>query len=56
MPGAPPVAIITDGLWRRRFRADPRMVGRAIRLDGEAVTIVGIMPRTFENVWSPTAQ
>ena len=55
-PGAPQVAIITDGLWRRRFAADANVVGRTIRLDGAAVTIVGVMPRTFENVWSAQAQ
>jgi putative ABC transport system permease protein len=56
LPGAPQVAIITDGLWRRRFGADPNVIGRTIRLDGAAVTIVGIMPRTFENVWSAQTQ
>ena len=56
LPGAAPVAIITDGLWRRRFGADPSLVGRTVRLDGEAVTVVGIMPRTFENVWNAQAQ
>jgi predicted permease len=55
-PGAPQVAIITDGLWRRRFGGDASVIGRTIRLDGAAVTIVGIMPRTFENVWSAQAQ
>ena len=55
-PGAPQVAIITDGLWRRRFSADANVIGRTIRLDGTDVTIVGIMPRTFENVWSAQAQ
>ena len=55
-PGAPPVAIVTDGLWRRRLGADTDAIGRTMRLDGAAVTIVGVMPRTFENVWKPQAQ
>jgi putative ABC transport system permease protein len=55
-PGAPPVAIVTDGLWRRRLGADANVIGRTMRLDGAAVTIVGVMPRTFENVWRPQAQ
>ena len=55
-PGAPPVAIITDGLWRRRLGADANAIGRTMRLDGTVVTIVGVMPRTFENVWKPQAQ
>jgi putative ABC transport system permease protein len=56
VPGAPQVAIVTDGLWRRRFGADPTLVGRVVSLDGAAVTIVGVMPRTFENVWNARAQ
>jgi predicted permease len=55
-PGAPQVAIIADGLWRRRFGADAGVIGRTIRLDGAPVTIVGIMPRAFENIWSAQAQ
>jgi len=53
---APQVAIITDGLWRRRFSADPTLIGRGVSLDGEAVTIIGVMPRAFENVWNAHAQ
>jgi predicted permease len=45
--GREPVAILSDGLWRRKFGADPGMVGRAITLDRRAYTIVGVMPRTF---------
>ena len=55
-PGAPPVAIITDGLWRRRFGADAGLIGSLVRLDGSTVTIVGIMPREFENVWNAQAE
>jgi putative ABC transport system permease protein len=50
VPGAAPVVMITDGLWRRRLGADVNVIGRAITLDGAAVTVVGIMPRAFENV------
>ena len=56
VPGAPPVAIISDRLWRRRFGADATLIGQTIRLDGGGVTIVGIMPPTFENVWNERAQ
>jgi len=42
---APAVAILSDGLWRRRFGADPGVVGRSIEIDGTPSTIVGIMPR-----------
>jgi hypothetical protein len=55
VPGARPVAIIADGLWRRRFAAAPAVIGRTIVLDGTPVTIVGVMPHTFENVWNADA-
>ena len=42
---APAAAILSDGLWRRRYGADPSIVGRAIQIDGLPSTVVGIMPR-----------
>jgi putative ABC transport system permease protein len=53
LPGAAPVVILTDGVWRRHFAADPSAIGRTMLLDGAAVTVVGVMPRTFEHVWKP---
>ena len=50
-PGAPFVAIISDGLWHRRFGADSHMIGRAIRLNGQPTTIVGIMPSGFKIIF-----
>ena len=44
---APRVAILSDGLWRRRFGADPRIVGKTISLDGFATEIVGIAPASI---------
>src|SRR5262245_30206650 len=46
-PGAARVAILSDGLWRRRFGADPAMVGNSIPLDGQSTLVVGVMPRGF---------
>src|SRR5689334_13640544 len=43
-PGHDRVAVLSDSLWRRRFAADPAVVGRAVRLDGESYTVVGVMP------------
>jgi putative ABC transport system permease protein len=54
-PGSAPVVIISDGLWRRRFAADPAIIGRNVRLDDDDVTIVGVMPAGFENVVEPGA-
>lgn len=42
------VAILSDAFWRRRFGADPAIVGRAIVMDGASYTVVGVMPRDFE--------
>lgn len=46
--GAAPVAVISHALWRRVFNADPNAIGRSIRLNGQAATVVGIMPPDFE--------
>jgi putative ABC transport system permease protein len=43
-PGAPATVILSDGLWRRKFSADPSIVGKTIRLNGNAATIVGVAP------------
>lgn len=44
---APPVVILTDGLWRRRFGGDPGVIGRTIQLNGQGWEVIGIMPATF---------
>src|SRR2546423_211991 len=48
--GAPPVIVISDGLWRRRFGADRNIVGREIKigLSGRSVTILGVMQPGFK--------
>src|SRR5215471_11051919 len=46
-PGAAPTVIIGYGLWQRRFGGDPGVIGRSARIDGENVTIVGVMPSGF---------
>jgi predicted permease len=43
-PGAPLAAVIGHQAWTRRFRADPSIIGRIIRIEGVPVTIVGIAP------------
>ena len=45
LDGTARVAILSDGLWRRRYGADERVLGRTIQIDGESRTVVGVMPR-----------
>jgi putative ABC transport system permease protein len=53
------VAIISDGVWQRRFGGDPDVLGRVVLLDGEQYTIVGVMPPKFwflrpgTEIWVP---
>ncbi len=63
-PGQNRVVILSDGLWRRRFAANPDVVGRDIDLNGVPYTIVGVMPAGFRfapfwatkaELWSPLA-
>src|SRR4051812_14045207 len=52
----PDLAIISDGLWRRRFGADLTVVGRQVTLDDKLYTIIGVMPPGFDNVLAPAAE
>lgn len=59
--GALPVVILSEGLWRGTFRADPNVVGSSIDLDKRSFTVIGIMPAAFrfplvtesEQLWIP---
>src|SRR4051812_45344260 len=60
VPGAQPVALLSDALWRRRFAADPRVAGSTMKVDGVTCTIVGVMPADFRfpefaQFWMPLA-
>ena len=48
LPGRAASVILSDGLWRRRFGADPDIVGRTLTLDDAPATVVGIMPPDFQ--------
>ena len=62
-PGAK-VVLLNEGLWKRRFGGDPAVVGRAVNLNGEPYTVVGVLPQTVrlptsgnwrDQVWVPLA-
>jgi len=46
-PGAAPVAIISEGLWKRRFGGDRSLVGRVLTLNGVPTTVIGIAPAAY---------
>lgn len=46
-PGAAPVALISEGLWQRKFNASPAVLGQSMTLDGREYTIVGVTPASF---------
>src|SRR5207302_8339016 len=46
-PDAPPVAVISYGMWQDDFAGDRNALGRQILLDGKPVTVVGVMPKVF---------
>ena len=64
-PQAPPVIVLSDGVWRRMFGADPLVVGKSLRFGGALFEIVGVAPAWFRGsdmpnliptpVWIPAA-
>jgi predicted permease len=63
-PGSDRVMILGYGAWQTYFEADPKIVGRAVMLDGTAYSVVGVMPRGFvlpgimdsqSTFWTPLA-
>jgi len=62
-PGIAEVAVISDALWKRRFGADPGVLGRRIRIDNDMYSIIGVAPAAFRHpgrstetdveVWAP---
>ncbi|MGH9433633.1 MAG: ABC transporter permease, partial [Terriglobia bacterium] len=59
-PGSNEVAILSYGLWQRRFGGDTHMVGKTVRLNGLPTTVVGVMAKGFDfpqtvQIWKPLA-
>lgn len=50
------VAIISHSLWRRHFASDAAVLGQTLRLDDLDVTVVGVMPESFENAVAPSVE
>jgi putative ABC transport system permease protein len=48
-PGFLDGVVISDGIWKRQFGGDPHIIGRKVRLDEDAYTIVGVMPTEFRH-------
>ncbi len=52
------MTLIGHEIWQRDFSGDPNIVGQAIRINGKAATIIGVMPKNFkfpvaEQLWVP---
>jgi predicted permease len=45
--GAAPIAVISEGLWHRKFASAPDIVGKLVTLDGRGYTVVGVIPASF---------
>ncbi|MGC1299790.1 MAG: ABC transporter permease [Alloacidobacterium sp.] len=46
--GGPPATLLSYALWQREFHADPKIVGQAITLGDERVTVIGVLPESFD--------
>jgi len=60
LPDGEPVAILSDGLWQRKYGRDQEVLGRTIKIDGESRRVIGIMPAGFDlpydsdvEIWLP---
>jgi putative ABC transport system permease protein len=59
-PGAAPVVLLSDDVWRHRYNGDPSIVGRAILVNATPHTVIGVMPPRFmfpetQRLWVPIA-
>jgi predicted permease len=62
--GGYPVAVLSYGLWQRRFGGDRSIIGRSVNLNQQPFTLIGVMPKSFTgtfavgtpDLWLPTAE
>ena len=59
-PGADRAVILNHKYWARRFAGDPAIVGKQVQIDGRSVSVVGVMPESFDfppamDIWMPLA-
>jgi putative ABC transport system permease protein len=59
-PGKQYVVVLSHRVWQNRFGADPKIIGRSVRLNGAPHTVIGVMPpgtydRGWQDVWTPLA-
>ena len=52
-PAAPPVVVISESYWRRRFNGDPDVIGRVVRVNGIRAEIVGVIALPFRGMYLP---
>lgn len=57
-PGAPLTVLLGENVWRNEFAADPSVIGRVVRSNGESATVIGVLPAWFtypfdQEVWIP---
>jgi predicted permease len=56
-PGKHQVVVISDALWRKRYGADPNIIGKTVKVESENHTVIGVMPPSFEfQLFSPVRQ
>jgi putative ABC transport system permease protein len=51
LPGHSRVALLRADLWKNRFGADPHILGRTVKVNGESYTVIGVMPDKFRRLW-----
>ena len=59
-PGAPPVVMLGNGIWKNRYGSDPAVIGRSVKVNEVPATVIGVMPEGFRfpsnaDLWMPLA-